>query len=68
MSPISKIMSRTTAMKIVVYCAVVLWLPRMFETLVEPLPWRLILTHPVFIVHLVMGGFLFAALWRISED
>jgi hypothetical protein len=62
MSALSKVMSRHTAIKIIIYCATALWMTQMIQILFEPLPWHL------FIVPFVMGGILFAAIWRISED
>jgi hypothetical protein len=75
MSALSNLINRDTAVKIVVYCAVAMWLTFMGQTVGHlsdiagwPIPLSLLLINPIFLVLVVVGAVLFTAIARIARD
>ena len=75
MSALSNLINRDTAVKIVVYCAVAMWLLLMGQTVGHlsdiagwPIPLSLLLINPIFLVLVVVGAVLFTAIARIASD
>lgn len=75
MSALSNLINRDTAVKIVVCCAVAMWLMLMGQTVGHlsdiagwPIPLSLLLINPIFLVLVVVGAVLFTAIARIAND